>query len=110
MRAYLIDEIRPEDMDKVRAFLSEHATSSSLQQIFWVRIPDDLLSALQLRHESCRPHVFAVETGSDWVKMEFFVRSSRNMRCTCPAYCTAQQRAFVIRFADSMVDKLAIQT
>lgn len=110
MRAYLIDEIRDQEMDRVREFLKQHAIHSSLEQIFWVRIPDDLLDETQYLHRQCRPHVFAVELGQDWIKLELFVRTLKSMRCDCPGYCTPGQRDYIFRFADGMVEQLKIRT
>jgi hypothetical protein len=110
MRSYLIDEVMKSDMEKVSAFLTENATKSNLDQIFWVKIPDDLLSEKQFQHLDCRPHAFAVELGSDWIKLEFLVRSLKHMRCDCPGYCTRQQQDFVINFAHNMIKQLDITT
>jgi len=110
MRAYLIDEISPPDMRRIRAFLSKNAIPSQLDQIFWVRIPDDLLSPRQFEHLGCKPHVFAIELGCDWIKLEFFVRSLRTMRCDCPGYCLPSQRDYILRFAHGMLEELGIRT
>jgi hypothetical protein len=110
MRAYLIDEIRVQEMEKVKDFLKQHAIRSSLDQIFWVRIPDDLLNETQYLHTQCRPHVFAVELGPNWIKVELFVRTLKKMRCDCPAYCTPIQRDYIFRFADGIIDQLKIRT
>jgi len=42
MRSYLIDEISPPDMKKVTEFLKENCAASNLDQLFWVKIPQDL--------------------------------------------------------------------
>jgi hypothetical protein len=110
MRGYLIDELSPSNIQKIREFLREHAIRSSLDHIFWVRIPDDLLSETQFQHSKCRPHVFAVELGQDWVKLELFVRTLKSMRCDCPGYSTPQQRNFILNFADGMIEQLNIDT
>jgi hypothetical protein len=110
MRAYLIDEIRGQEMEQVKGFLKQHAIRSSLDQIFWVRIPDDLLNETQYLHPQCRPHVFAVELGPDWIKLELFVRTLKSMRCDCPAYCTSSQRDYIFRFADGLIEQLKIRT
>ena len=110
MRAYLIDEIDNPDMEKIKGFLTHNAIKSGINRIFWVKVPADVLSEPQHQHEPCQPHVFAVELGPDFVKLEFYIRSLTNMRCTCPGLCTAPQRAFIIRFADGMVDQLHIRT
>ncbi|MBN2126448.1 MAG: hypothetical protein JW821_19255 [Deltaproteobacteria bacterium] len=110
MRSYVIDEISPQDMESLRVFLKENALPSDLEEIFWVRVPEDILSDVQFQHRDCRPHVFAVELGGDWMKLEFFIRTLSGMRCTCQSYCTPQQRDFIVRFADSAVTALGIRT
>lgn len=95
MRAYLIDEISASDMKKITLFLRENSSQSSLEAIFWVEIPEDLLAGIQFEHKDCRPYVFAMEKGDNWVKAEFFVRSLKNMRCACQTYCTPNNSPLV---------------
>ena len=47
MRQYLLDEIARNDLPRVRQYLKEHATASSLADIWWVDLPEDLLSPEQ---------------------------------------------------------------
>lgn len=110
MISYLMDEIPFSHMEKARRFFKENAVASAIEGIFWVQMPDDLLTPTQAEHRTCRPHVFAVELGPDWIKMEFFVRSSQGLRCSCPAYFTPHQRDFAIRYAHSMIEQLGIST
>jgi len=110
MRAYLIDEISPSDMEKITLFLKENSSQSSMEAIFWVEIPEDLLTGIQFEHKNCRPHVFAMEKGDDWVKAEFFIRSLKSMACDCQNYCTPQQREFIFNFVHHMIDALNIRT
>ncbi len=110
MRAYLIDEIPVQEMAHINGFLTKHAIRSSLDQIFWVQIPNDLLNETQYLHVQCRPHVFAVELGPGWIRLELFVRTLNSMRCDCPAYCTPSQRDYIFRFADGMIEQLKIRT
>ena len=110
MKAYVLDEISGEDISKIIAFLKKNASRSTMEKIFWVKFPKDLLSPLQFQHAGCQPHVFAVEVGSDWVKLEFFVRTLETLKCDCAAYCTAPQRDHIIGFADGMLAQLNINT
>lgn len=110
MRAYLIDEISPSDMEKISQYLKKAATSSSLEKVYWLQIPDDLLNETQFAHQQCRPHVFAVELGWVWMKLEFFSRSLKGMRCSCQGYCTKPQMDYIIRFAHEMLKNLGIKT
>ena len=110
MRSYLIDEISPSDMKKINDFLSQHAIRSELDKIFWAQLHEDLLNDIQFQHLDCRPHVFAIELGTDWIKLEFFIRNLKNMQCKCSDYCTSQQRNFIINFANKIIKDLDIRT
>jgi hypothetical protein len=110
MIAYFIDEIPRSGMEEIRTFLEKTARPSSMEKIFWGTIPEDLLSEQQYEHRDCWPHVFAIELGDDWFKMEFFVRPLHSMHCTCCAYTTRQQRDFILNFANTMIRDLGIQT
>lgn len=110
MKSYFIDEIPSPDIMKIREFLSENAMQSNLEGIYWMKMPDDILNRNQFEHRECGPHVFAIEIGRDWIKMEFFVRSLKNMRCTCSGFCTTQQRNHVINFANDIIQSLDIST
>ena len=110
MRSYVIDEISPSRMEEINGYLNEHALSSDLNEIFWVRLPEDLLSEIQLTHRECRPYVFAIEKGRDWIKAECLIRSLNNMKCEAQAYCDPKQWDFIIAFIHSMIIDLDIQT
>lgn len=110
MRSYLIDELSRQDMARVLDFLHQNTRPSALEGVFWGRLPEDLLSEQQYAHRGCRPHVFAIETGEDWIKLEFFLRSLADMRCPCAGYATRSQRDFIIRFAHGMIQDLDLHT
>jgi len=110
MRAYLINEIDTSGMEKIHAYLKSAAISSSLEKIYWLPIPENLLDETQVEHRDCRPHVFAVELGQDWVKFECFLRTLNGMQCTCQGYCSEPQTHCIIRFAQEMTDRLGIKT
>ena len=110
MRYYLIDEISNADMEKIDEFLYQTAMRSELEKLFWVKIPRDLLSAVQFQHVQCGPHVSAVELGTDWIKIEFFIRNLKDLQCTCQDYCTSQQRDFLMHFVQKMIEDLGIKT
>jgi hypothetical protein len=110
MRAYLIDEISASDVEKMRGFLEKHAAPSNLDRLYWVPIPDDLLTATQRAHPGCKPHVFSVELGPDWIKFECYVRSLKKMRCSCPGYPSEAQMNYIVAFAHRMIEQLGIST
>lgn len=110
MKSYYIDEISEKDMKTVGEYLKTEGFSSSLEKIFWIPLPDGLLSPQQSEHKQCQPHVFALELGKGWIKAEMFVRSLKNMRCTCPGYCEEGQRGYVIFFVENLIGRLGIGT
>ena len=110
MRSYILDEISPADMEKISRFLKRNALESPLESIYWLEIPPDLYSATQSEHRDCAPYAFATETGHDWIKLEFFIRSRRGLGCECQGYCTPEQRDFILNFADKMLEVCAIKT
>jgi hypothetical protein len=110
MRSYLIDEIAKSDIEKIEAYLEEYAKKSGLSRLFWIGIPDDLLSERQYEHAECKPHVFAVELGDTWLKFELFTRNRANINCTCCDYATRHQINFVLNFANTMIQELEIKT
>ncbi len=115
MRQYLLDEIGRGDLPRVRQYLKEHAAASSLADIWWVDLPEDLLSPEQFEHRECRPFRFAVElgdpvVGDNFIRFEFLIRSEQTMRCACIGYATRQQRDFILAYADRLVEDLALRT
>jgi hypothetical protein len=110
MRFYLIDEISKPHMEKIHAYLMKYAMRSGIEKLLWVKIPDDLLTDVQVQHKDCQPHVFAVELGTDWIKLELFARSLKGFRCRCSSYCSSSQRDFILNYADRLIEVLEIQT
>ncbi len=115
MRQYLLDEIARNDLPRVREYLKKHAAASSLADIWWVDLPEDLLSPEQFEHRKCRPYRFAVEVGDlevgdGFVRFELLIRSRETMRCSCIDYATKQQRDFILAYADRLVEDLALRT
>ncbi len=110
MRQYLLDEIARNDLPRVREYLDRHALAAGLADIYWVDLPEDLLSPEQFAHQNCRPFRFAVEVEDHGVRFEFLIRSRETMRCTCIGYATRQQRDFILAFADRLVEELALRT
>ena len=110
MRSYLLDELSAPDLSSIKGFLRRNSVKSTLDDLFWVECPAELLGAAQIEHIECGPHVFAVETGTDWVKLEFFIRSLKRMNCTCQAFCTPQQHDFILDYVHRLIRELDIRT
>jgi len=110
LRSYLVDEVSGSDIRKACEFLNRNAIRSDIEDVFWVPLPESLLSIAQVQHPHCAPHVFAIELGDTWIKVEFFVRSLASLRCECQSYTTPEQMQFIIEFLHHMLSELDIET
>ncbi len=110
MRQYVLDEIGRSDLDRIKTYLNDKAQASGLEGLWWVEVPRELLSLEQQEHRECQPHRFAVELGRTSLRFEFFIRSNRHLRCSCAGYAGLEQRAWIMNFADLLVEDLQLRT
>ena len=103
MRQFVIDQLTMVERDNLDSYLKRTLQPGSLPGLFWLMLPDDLLSDTQQGHGDCGPYCFVVELEEESLKFELLVRSQSNMHCDCIAYATPAQREFVLRFADKML-------
>jgi hypothetical protein len=96
-------------MEEIEVYLKEKTVSSGMEEIFWLEIPEGLLSPIQEAHKTCGPHYLAVETGPDFVKFEFLVRCRKRLRCDCVQYVTPAQETFLINFAHLLIQTLDLK-
>lgn len=110
MKQYVIDELRPADFDKIKAFLDGALEASLLGHLYWYRLDDEILTPVQARHKDCYPFYFAVDLQPDRICIELLVRTRNRVRCDCMAYATEAQRNWLIRWVDAVFNQLQIQT
>ena len=108
MKQYRIDELRPEDYEKLEAYLDERFGRSPMEGIYWVPLDGDLLDDVQAAHTDCQPLCFAVELKPTFISFELLIRTRNRVRCDCIHYANAEQRERIIRFADAMFETLKI--
>ena len=101
----MIDELSFLEHDNLDSYLKRTLKPGSLEGVFFLEVPPDLLGEKQQGHESCGPFYFSVILESSSVKFELLVRSGSNMHCSCIAQATPSQRQFVLDFADTMLEK-----
>ncbi|MFO8241392.1 MAG: hypothetical protein R6T90_10415 [Dissulfuribacterales bacterium] len=109
MRQYVVDELRPQEVKKIKAYLDTCCDISDIMGLYWLTIPGDILSPVQYEHQDCQPHCAAIELGDKWVKIEMLVRSRRKIRCECVNYATTQQRKFLLSFVDRLLEETKIR-
>ena len=108
MKQYVVDQLRYPDYEKLKALLDQTYGEASIGQVYWVPVAQDLLSPVQIEHKDCQPHVAAVELQETRVSMELLVRTRSRIRCCCIAYATDEQRTWLIRLLDRMLEQLSI--
>lgn len=110
MKQYVIDELRLEDATAVRKYLDEHFGPAAMGTIYWIPVPEEILSDVQKAHVDCQPYWFAVDLDETRLACEFLVRTKGSIRCHCIAYATAEQKAWLMDQTDAIFEKLNIIT
>ncbi len=110
MRSIVLDELRPPDMEKLMGHLEAHLGASSLPDVFWLQVPDDLLTPTQREHADCGPHRVAVVLELDSLRLELLVRAAQSLRCSCTDYATSAQRDWLIAYLDDLIEQLELRT
>jgi hypothetical protein len=105
MRQYLIDELSFLEHDNLDSYLKRTVKPGPIDGVFWLELPQDLLAPAQLNHPDCGPFYFSIILEKTEIRIEFLVRSSHNMRCSCISWATSKQRRFVLDFVDNMLEK-----
>jgi hypothetical protein len=110
MRQYVLDEIASIDLTRIREYLNDKAKPAGLDGLWWVEMPPELRTEEQAEHAQCQPQRFAIDLGRTFLRFEFFIRSNRQLRCSCTCYATERQRAWIMAFADRLVEDLQLRT
>lgn len=108
MKQYCIDELRPNDYEKIEGYLEERFGSSEIEGVYWVPLDPDLLDQVQGSHVDCQPFYFAVVLEPTVIAFEFLIRTRNRIRCDCIHYANEEQRDSIIRFGDSIFETLKI--
>lgn len=108
MRQYVIDELRPQDHQKLKAFLDQNLEAASLAGVYWLPLDERVCTDLQARHTDCRPHFFMLTLEADHLACELLVRTRSKLRCECMAFATEAQRNWLIRYIDALFDHLGL--
>ena len=110
MKQYVIDELRPADYEKIRAYLDENLDAFGVDGIYWMPLDQDIFSNVQAEHIECQPFYFAINLEPTVMACELLVRSKNTIRCNCIGYATEKQRNWFIQVVDAIFEKLEIKT
>ena len=103
MRFIVIDELSPMERDNIESWLKRNLAPGPLPGLFWLEVPDDLLEERQESHRAHGPFRFSLELGRDSLRLEFLIRNSAALHCSCTAYASARQRHFALKTLDRML-------
>jgi len=109
MKQYVIDELRWQDYEKIKAFLDKKLGPAEVDGIYWVSMEQELLTAVQIEHIECRPIYYIINLKPDTLSCELLLRTKSRMRCDCIRYANKAQTDRIIRFADDLMEKLEIK-
>lgn len=110
MRQFVIDELSPMEHDNIDSYLKRNLKQGPMIGLYWIQLPEELLSPTQLEHTDHGPFHLGVEITNSSVKFEFLVRSQVNLHCDCIAHTTGPQRQFVLDFIDKMLEEEMINS
>ncbi len=108
MKQYVIDELRPDDHRKIKAYLDDHFVTDGVDGVYWIPLDPALLTDLQAAHRQCRPLFYAVVLEPQSIACEFLVRTKNRIRCDCIQYANPAQRDRIIGWMDGMIEDLDI--
>jgi hypothetical protein len=103
MRQVVIDELSPMERDNIDSYLKRTTRQGPMIGLYWIQLPDDLLSPTQREHRDHGPFHLAAEVTNTAVRFELLVRSQVNLHCKCIAHASPAQRQFILDFIDRMV-------
>lgn len=108
MKSYVIDELRYQDYEKLKAYLDEAYGQDTLGGLYWLPLPGTQLGPAQEGHATCRPFYLALELLEDRLVCELLVRTRERVSCNCISYATDAQREWLINVVDAIFEKLEL--
>ena len=108
MKQYVIDELRPQDQQKIRNYLDDHFGPAEMGTIYWIPVDASLYDPNQAAHKECHPLVFAVELEEASLVAELLVRTKNKIRCDCIQYATDDQFLWLVRLLDAIFERLGL--
>ncbi|WP_316900525.1 hypothetical protein [Pseudodesulfovibrio indicus] len=113
MRIYLIEDLADNDYKTICKAFDDLGVRGSLEGIWYLPLPEDLLQQEQKDHlGECGPYFMALEgvesPDQNSFRMELLVRARNRIRCSCVTYATPEQRKHMIEYLDQFIEELEI--
>jgi hypothetical protein len=110
MKQYVIDELRPQDHEKIKQYLDDHVGPAEMENLYWIPMDPVLHSEVQASHADCHPLYFAIQLNPSSIVAELLVRTKSRVRCDCICYVNEEQFLWLIRYIDAIFERLEIMT
>lgn len=108
MKQYVIDELRPEDQQRIKDYLDAHFGPADMETLYWIPLEPSLYSKDQRRHEQCHPLYIVVQLTAASISVELLVRTKNRIRCDCIRYADQAQMKWAIDVVDAIFENLEI--
>lgn len=109
MRQYTVTELSEKGIETIETALRGKKLQASIDHLFWIPVPDDLLTPLQKEHATtCGPHVMALEVMRSSLNLEFLVRARNKIRCDCITYADDRLMLAMIHRVNDFLSGLGI--
>lgn len=75
----------------IRQYFNQLELESSIPDLYWLPVPEELLSDLQAEHLStCGPYALALEICEEGLSLETLVRAQNQLHCECIAFASPE--------------------
>jgi hypothetical protein len=113
MRTYLVEDLTDKDYRTVTKGFDELGLRGSIDGIYYLPLPEDLLQGEQKAHlGECGPYFMALEAvdspDRNSLRLELLVRARNKIRCSCVSYATPAQRKHMIEYLDQFIEELEV--
>ena len=110
MKQYVIDDIRPLEMARLKTWCAANLAPACFDNVFWLVLADAVLTPLQTAHAACRPHYLSLTLEAERAEIDLAVRTKRTLHCECMGYVTPAQFAWLDAWVDATFAGLRIKT
>lgn len=108
MKQYVIDELKPDDHERLQSHLKACCGPAELEGVYWLILDKSQYTETQAAHRDCQPFYAAIRLRQQSIAIEFLIRTRNRIRCDCMAYATAGQIVWLVRSLDDMLGQLGI--
>ncbi|MDR2200152.1 MAG: hypothetical protein LBR53_12030 [Deltaproteobacteria bacterium] len=110
MRVITLDELTPDEINKLRDYIEKIAVSSSLEDLYWYYLPYEILSEKQKQLNSEKgPYKISIEIARNYIKFELVVRADM-IHNEGGGIVTINQLIHIYQLIDKMADDLNLTT